>query len=75
MEGWDGIISLYNYETGAYEQFVSEFKEQSIIETAPYLSEKGVLRVRFEKNPLYEGYSMQLPYLAYYLGGEAAGLD
>lgn len=75
MEGWDGTISLYNYETGVYEKFVSEFKEQSIVETAPYLSEKRVLRVRFEKNPLYEGYSMQLPYLAYYLGGEAAELD
>lgn len=75
MAGWDGTISLYNYKTGAYERFVSEFKEQSIIETAPYLSEEGVLRVRFEKNPLYEGYSMQLPYLAYYLREEAAEFD
>lgn len=75
MQGWDGTISLYNYETGSYERFVAEFREQSIKETAPYLSKERTLRVRFEKNPLYEGYSMQLPYLAYYLRREDAELD
>lgn len=75
MQGWDGTISLYNYELKSYEQFVSEFREQSITEVAPYLSEDRVIRVRFEKNPLYEGYSMQLPYLAYYLRREDEELD
>ncbi|MGN0507147.1 MAG: hypothetical protein ACI4FZ_11350 [Lachnospiraceae bacterium] len=63
--GFSGTISLYNYETGQYDSFLSDDTDRRITEVAPYLSDMRVLRVRYEKNRLYEGNYMQLPYLAY----------
>lgn len=65
--GWEGNIYLYNVVTGNYDLLSDTYEEDIISYPDNYVSDKNVIRVKFEKRQMYEGLYMELPCLTYSL--------